>query len=77
MRILSPQRLPFRHPGKLTVNRILPSLCSFVLVEAPTIIGSMRERCGTRLSGLSSKIRLPDRVVSLVSQPLLHGRCER
>ena len=25
-RILSPQRLPFRHPGMLSVSRILPSL---------------------------------------------------
>jgi hypothetical protein len=31
-RILSPQRLPFRHPGMLPVTRILPRLCSIVLV---------------------------------------------
>ena len=28
-RILSPQRLPFRHPGMLSVILILPSLSSF------------------------------------------------
>ena len=28
-RILSPQRLPFRHPGMLSVTPILPSLWSF------------------------------------------------
>jgi hypothetical protein len=28
-RILSPQRLPFRHPGMLSVTLILPSLSSF------------------------------------------------
>ena len=52
-RILSPQRLPFRHPGMLSVGRILPSLCSFPLVEAPTRVGSMPEGCGTSLSGFS------------------------
>ena len=28
-RILSPQRLPFRHPGMLSVSRILASLSAF------------------------------------------------
>ena len=28
-RILSPQRLPFRHPGMSSVTRILPSLSAF------------------------------------------------
>ena len=28
-RILSPQRLPFRHPGMLPVTRIVPSLSAF------------------------------------------------
>ena len=28
-RILSPQRLPFRHPGMLSVTLILPRLSSF------------------------------------------------
>ena len=28
-RILSPQRLPFRHPGMLSVTRILPSFSLF------------------------------------------------
>ena len=28
-RILSPQRLPFRHPGMLSVTRILASLSAF------------------------------------------------
>jgi hypothetical protein len=32
-RILSPQRLPFRHPGMLSVTLILASLCSLRLVE--------------------------------------------
>ena len=32
-RILSPQRLPFRHPGILSVTLILASLCSLRLVE--------------------------------------------
>ena len=32
-RILSPQRLPFRHPGMLSVTLILASLCSLWLVE--------------------------------------------
>ena len=31
-RILSPQRLPFRHPGMLSVTRILPSLSAFLLI---------------------------------------------
>ena len=31
-RILSPQRLPFRHPGMLSVTRILPSLSAFPLI---------------------------------------------
>jgi hypothetical protein len=32
-RILSPQRLPFRHPGMLSVSQTIPSLCSLQLVE--------------------------------------------
>ncbi len=32
-RILSPQRLPFRHPGMLSVTLILASLCSLRLVK--------------------------------------------
>jgi hypothetical protein len=31
-RILSPQRLPFRHPGTLSVTRILASLFRFPLI---------------------------------------------
>jgi hypothetical protein len=31
-RILSPQRLPFRHPGMLSVTLILPSLSAFLLI---------------------------------------------
>ena len=32
-RILSPQRLPFRHPGMLSVSLTIPSLCFLQLVE--------------------------------------------
>jgi hypothetical protein len=32
-RILSPQRLPFRHPGMLSVTLILASVCCLELVE--------------------------------------------
>ena len=41
-RILSPQRLPFRHPGTLSVARILPSLSSFPYQEYREVIC----RCG-------------------------------
>jgi hypothetical protein len=41
-RILSPQRLPFRHPGTLSVARILPSLSSFPYHEYREVIC----RCG-------------------------------
>ena len=39
MRILSPQRLPFRHPGMLSVTRILASLCSLRLAAGPVYPG--------------------------------------
>ena len=42
-RILSPQRLPFRHPG---MSRILPSLCSLPLAEIFLPVGIVRERGG-------------------------------
>ena len=34
-RILSPQRLPFRHPGMLSVTPILPSLFRFLKTLIP------------------------------------------
>jgi len=36
MRILSPQRLPFRHPGMLSVSRILPRIS--VSLKTPVIL---------------------------------------
>ena len=43
MRILSPQRLPFRHPGMLSATRILPSLSFFPKRPMPPAI----RQCGT------------------------------
>src|SRR5690348_11532190 len=44
-RILSPQRLPFRHPGMLSVSLTIPSLCSLRLVEIrlPSRVGAGKD----------------------------------
>ena len=36
-RILSPQRLPFRHPGKLSVSLIVPSLSVSLKQNYPNV----------------------------------------
>ena len=49
-RILSPQRLPFRHPGMLSVSLILASLSVSLKQKYPNVDTSVRGRCGTTLS---------------------------
>ena len=49
-RILSPQRLPFRHPGMSSVSRILPSLTVSLKSQSPGCYTSVRKRCWTTLS---------------------------
>src|SRR6185436_249517 len=48
-RILSPQRLPFRHPGILSVTRILAMLSSFhyITIIVPSRKSKHRETLGT------------------------------
>ena len=49
-RILSPQRLPFRHPGMLSVSLNIPRISVSLKHEYPNVDTSVRGRCGTTLS---------------------------
>ena len=49
-RILSPQRLPFRHPGMLSVTLNIPRISVSLKHDGPHLDA---ERCGTTLSSLA------------------------